>query len=98
MTAFIIRRLIATSFILVFLSIAVFTMLRVMPGDDVVCPGFCSPEQIAAAREAQGLDKPYFPVSADTSRDQDWWLLVLPAAGAALAYGAWRLRRHDASS
>ena len=95
MTRFIIRRLIATAFILVFLSIAVFTLIRVMPGQTLICEGFCPPGRIEADRIERGLDKPYFPVSLDLSRGQDWWLLAVPAAGAAIAYAALRRRSPD---
>jgi hypothetical protein len=30
-----------------------------------------------------GLDRPYFPISVDTSSGQDWWVLAVPVAGIA---------------
>jgi hypothetical protein len=91
MTRFIIRRLIATAFILVFLSIAVFTLIRVMPGN-AACEGFISKEQCEARKAELNLDEPYFPLSLDFSHGQDWWLLAVPAAALA-AYAAMRARR-----
>ncbi len=59
MGAYIRRRLIIAVFVLFVLSVATFLVLRVVPGDDVVCPGFCPPEQIEALREELGLNDPY---------------------------------------
>jgi hypothetical protein len=93
MLQFIVRRLIIGAVTVVLLSLVVFAVLRIAPGDDVVCPGFCSPEQIAALRQERGLDKPLFPVSANVSADQDWWMLAVPAVGGAFALGALYGRR-----
>lgn len=68
--------------ILFLLSLATFTMLRVMPGA-FFCETLCDKEQYEAEREARGLNKPYFPVSLDMSANQDWWLLALPLAALA---------------
>ena len=93
MLQFIVRRLIIGAVTVVLLSLVVFTVLRVAPGDGVGCADFCSPAQIAALRHERGLDKPLFPVSWDFSADQDWWMLVLPAVGGAFALGALYGRR-----
>lgn len=79
MARFIVRRMMLVPLILFLLSLATFTMLRVMPGD-IACEGFCSIEQKRLLREDAGWNKPYFPVSFDTSGNQDWWLLALPLA------------------
>ncbi len=93
MTRFIVRRLMLVPLILFLLSLATFTMLRVMPGDDIVCPGFCTAEQRRALRAEAGLDKPYFPVSLDMAADQDWWLLALPV----VALGGYAVGRRRAT-
>jgi hypothetical protein len=91
MLNYVVRRLMIGAVTLFLLTIAVFLMLRVMPGDQVVCPGgFCDREYMEARRVELGLDKPYFPVSVDASRGAAWWLLV-PLAGAA-GFAAWRAK------
>jgi hypothetical protein len=83
MAHFIVRRLMVMVFIVFLLSLTVFYLLRVMPGDPTGCPPF-SPPECREAREAElGLNRPYFPVSVDTSSDQDWWILAVPVAGVA---------------
>lgn len=68
MRAYIIRRLITGVFVLFILSIVVFLMLRIAPGDPAAlrCP-FCPQEQLDAVRENLGLNKPYFPISGEGS-------------------------------
>lgn len=66
MTNFIIRRLIISVFILVFLSIAVFALLRIAPGNAELLQaggGFIEKERLAALKAEKGLDRPYFPIS-----------------------------------
>jgi peptide/nickel transport system permease protein len=67
MQTFIIRRLLIGALILVVLSVAVFLLLRIVPGDPSIqrCGLNCTSEQIAAIRHDMGLDKPYFPVDLD---------------------------------
>lgn len=91
MAAFIVRRLMATVTVLFLLSLAVFFLLRVMPGDDVICQSFCTKEHREALRQEYGLDKPLFPVSVEADAS-NLWLLVVPAAGLA-GYAAGRRRR-----
>jgi peptide/nickel transport system permease protein len=65
-TNFIIRRLIISVFVLVFLSFAVFLLLRVTPGNAELLQaggGMPTAEQLAALKKEKGLDKPYFPIS-----------------------------------
>ena len=93
MTRFIIRRLMATAFILVLLSIAVFVLIRVMPGD-ASCPGLIPKDSCDARRAELNLDQPYFPLSLDFSRGLDWWLLAAPVAALA-AYAALLARRRQ---
>jgi ABC-type dipeptide/oligopeptide/nickel transport system permease component len=59
--AYIRRRLIIAVFILFFLSIAVFLMLRVAPGDPALlrCGTLCEGERLEALRADLGLDEPY---------------------------------------
>ncbi len=59
MRAYIIRRLITGVFILFILSVAVFLLLRVAPGDPAKlrCP-LCQEEQIQGLREQMGLNDP----------------------------------------
>lgn len=65
MQTFILRRLLIGAVILVFLSIAVFILLHVVPGDpaSLRCGLSCKPEQLAAIRHEIGTDKPLFPIS-----------------------------------
>ena len=66
MTNFIIRRLIISVFILFFLSVAVFALLRVAPGNAELLSGgggFIDKEKLAALKAERGLDRPYFPIS-----------------------------------
>ncbi len=91
MATFIVRRLMATVTVLFLLSLAVFFLLRVMPGDDVFCPSFCSIEHREALRHEYELDKPLFPVSVEADAS-NLWLLVVPAAGLA-GYASWRAAR-----
>ncbi|HET7520468.1 MAG TPA: ABC transporter permease, partial [Candidatus Limnocylindria bacterium] len=59
-TAFILRRLLLTIPVMLAMSIFVFLMLRLVPGDPVrTMLGFrATPETIATVREALGLDRP----------------------------------------
>lgn len=61
MRAYIIRRLLLGLFILLVLSIAVFVLLRIGPGDPAIsrCGLACTPEQIEAIRAKLGLNDPY---------------------------------------
>jgi peptide/nickel transport system permease protein len=62
--AFLIRRLFALVLVLTGLLIVTFSMVRLIPGDPVLellgTDPYPSPEQIAEARAALGLDKPFF--------------------------------------
>lgn len=66
MSNFILRRLIVSVFILVFLSITTFALLRIAPGDAALLQagggGLVTEEAIKAKREELGLNKPYFPI------------------------------------
>jgi len=64
MQTFIVRRLLIGVVILFILSVAVFTLLSVVPGDPAKqrCGLGCKDEQIKAIRQEMGLDKPRFPV------------------------------------
>jgi ABC-type dipeptide/oligopeptide/nickel transport system permease component len=94
MAGFIVRRLMAALTALVLLSLATFVLLRVMPGDDVVCDGFCSIAHRNALRHEYGLDKPLFPVSVEMELGA-LWLLGIPAAGIG-GYTVGRSRRDRA--
>jgi peptide/nickel transport system permease protein len=77
LTNYIIRRLIAACFILVFLSIAVFALLRIAPGNDALLQaggGFIDQAQVEALKKEKGLDRPYFPISFKGHRE--WWIPV----------------------
>lgn len=66
MTNYIIRRVLISFVILFVLSIAVFALLRIAPGNAALLRaggGFVTQEQLAALKKESGLDKPYFPVS-----------------------------------
>jgi peptide/nickel transport system permease protein len=66
LTNFIIRRLVIAAFIVFFLSIAVFALLRITPGNDALLQtggGFLTEEQVEALKKEKGLDRPYFPIS-----------------------------------
>ena len=60
MTAFILRRLLLTVPVVVLLSVIIFIVLYVMPGDVAlaVLGQFASPAELAALREKLGLDRP----------------------------------------
>ncbi|MSQ33909.1 MAG: ABC transporter permease [Dehalococcoidia bacterium] len=60
MTAYIIRRLLLTAPVVVLLSVIIFVVLYVMPGDVAlaVLGQFASPAELAAMREKLGLDRP----------------------------------------
>lgn len=95
MLSFIVRRTFVAVIVLFLLSLAMFTMLRIMPGDDVICPGFCSHAEREDRRIEYGLDKPWFPLSVNFDGTSVWWLLALPAAAAggyAIVRNARRLR------
>ncbi len=84
MTNFIIRRLIVAVFIVFFLSIAVFALLRITPGNDALLQtggGFIDKDQVAAIKKEKGLDKPYFPISGKLdppfvmfNSDSQYWI------------------------
>ena len=61
MRAYIIRRLITGIFILFILSLIVFLLLRIAPGDPAVlrCTLSCTPDRIEAIRAEFGLSDPY---------------------------------------
>ena len=61
MRAYIIRRLLLGVLILFVLSVAVFLVLRIAPGDPAVirCGLSCTPERIDAIRDRLGLNDPY---------------------------------------
>ncbi|MEX0785159.1 MAG: ABC transporter permease [Dehalococcoidia bacterium] len=61
MRAYIIRRLITGVFILFILSVVVFLLLRIAPGDPAKlrCP-FCPEDQLEGLREEMGLNDPYY--------------------------------------
>ncbi len=65
MINFIIRRLIISVFIIILLSIATFSLLRVAPGDAALLAigGMVPADQVEDKREELGLNKPYFPIS-----------------------------------
>ncbi len=67
MQTFILRRLLSGFAILVVLSVAVFALLRIVPGDPAIriCQLNCRAEQLDAIHEQLGLNKPYFPISVD---------------------------------
>jgi peptide/nickel transport system permease protein len=69
MLSYIIRRLISGVLILVILSLVVFTLLRVVSGDQAttLCGFNCTPPGIKAAQHLLGLDKPYFPIGLRSS-------------------------------
>ncbi len=65
MQTFIMRRLLIGLVIVIFLSVAVFVLLHIVPGDptSLRCGLSCQPAQKAAIRHELGLDKPLFPVT-----------------------------------
>mgnify|MGYP001611027247 FL=1 len=65
MQTFIIRRMLSGIVILFVLSVAVFLLLRIVPGDPAIriCQLNCTKAQIEQIHKDLGLDKPYFPVS-----------------------------------
>ncbi len=67
MQTFILRRILGGIVILIILSVTVFALLRIVPGDPAIriCQLNCGPGQIDAIHHQLGLDKPYFPVSVD---------------------------------
>jgi peptide/nickel transport system permease protein len=64
MQTFILRRLLSGIIILFVLSVTVFLLLRIVPGDPAIrrCGLACTKESIAATHKELGLDKPYFPI------------------------------------
>jgi len=69
MQTFIIRRLLIGVVILFILSVAVFSLLSIIPGDPAKerCGLSCKEEQIRAIRHDLGLDKPRFPANVTSS-------------------------------
>jgi peptide/nickel transport system permease protein len=65
MQTFILRRLLIGVVILIFLSIATFYLLHIVPGDPAVlkCGLNCGPKQLEALHHQMGLDKPLWPIS-----------------------------------
>lgn len=69
MTNYIVRRLFISVVIVFVLSIAVFALLRIAPGNAELLQaggGFIPKEQLDALKKEKGLDKPYFPISVDS--------------------------------
>ena len=64
MQTFILRRLLSGAVILFVLSVTVFLLLRIVPGDPAIrrCGLNCTRAGIDAIHQELGLDKPYFPV------------------------------------
>ncbi len=64
MQTFILRRLIIGIVILFVLSVTVFLLMRIVPGDPAIrrCGLDCTKPKIAQIHKDLGLDKPYFPV------------------------------------
>ncbi len=64
MQTFILRRLLSGVVILFVLSVTVFLLMRIVPGDPAIrkCGLACTKEQIEAIHKELGLDKPYFPI------------------------------------
>lgn len=62
MVAFIVRRIIQTAFVLLFVSIIAFSLLQIMPGDPatMMLGSEASPGQIAALRHELNLDQPVY--------------------------------------
>jgi peptide/nickel transport system permease protein len=62
MVAFVVRRLIQTIFVLLFVSIIAFSLLQIMPGDpaQMMLGSEASPGQIAALRHELNLDQPVY--------------------------------------
>ena len=69
MQTFILRRLLIGVVILFILSVTVFTLLRVAPGDPAIriCGLNCTTDQINEIHERLGLNKPRFPISVDVT-------------------------------
>jgi peptide/nickel transport system permease protein len=69
MTRYVIRRIVSVFPVLVGISVAVFLMLRLIPGDvvDVILgtEGAASPERMAQLRALFGIDRPYHEQYAD---------------------------------
>ncbi|MDE3095190.1 MAG: ABC transporter permease [Chloroflexota bacterium] len=65
MQTFILRRLLIGVVILVFLSLIVFVLLHVVPGNpaQLRCGLSCRPEQLKAIEHELGLDQPLFPIA-----------------------------------
>ena len=85
MTNYIIRRVLAAFVILFVLSIAVFALLRIAPGNAELLQaggGMPTKAQLDALRAEKGLDKPYFPISVNPidppfitfHSDNQYWL------------------------
>lgn len=69
MQTFIMRRLLIGILILFVLSVTVFLLLRIVPGDPAIrkCGLNCTSAQIEAIREELGLNDPYFPIDLQSS-------------------------------
>lgn len=82
MQTFIMRRLLSGFVILFVLSVTVFLLLRVVPGDPAIrkCGLNCTRAGIDQIHKDMGLDKPYFPIELrrgapflSFSRDSQYW-------------------------
>jgi peptide/nickel transport system permease protein len=68
LTNYIIRRIVIAFVILFVLSVAVFALLRIAPGNAELLQaggGMPTKDQLAALKKEKGLDKPYFPMSVE---------------------------------
>ncbi|MEO8035153.1 MAG: ABC transporter permease [Acidobacteriota bacterium] len=82
MQTFILRRLLSGIVILFVLSVTVFLLLRIVPGDPAIriCGLQCTRAQIDQIHKDLGLDKPYFPVElrrdapfVSFEKDSQYW-------------------------
>jgi len=69
MRTYALKRVLMLGPMLLGVSLLTFTMLRIAPGDTAVArAGFsATPERVAELRLELGLDRPYFPISIDTT-------------------------------
>jgi peptide/nickel transport system permease protein len=86
MQTFILRRLLSGIVILFILSVTVFLLMRIVPGDPAIriCQLNCTKAQIDQIHKDLGLDKPYFPIDVDTDnapyvtfeKDSQYWSYI----------------------
>jgi peptide/nickel transport system permease protein len=85
MQTFILRRLLSGIVILFVLSVTVFLLLRIVPGDPAIrrCGLNCTRAGIDAIHKELGLDKPYFPVELrrdapflSFSKESQYWSYI----------------------